>query len=87
MDKKYTVIEMNDSYVVCHGSRLSWDDAHTLVLSKMLEDCENGEVHLNDVSLFELEANEPGLGVRFKIGGRSDETTYYILDDPGDLKE
>ena len=87
MDKKYTVIEMNDSYVICHGSRLSWEEAHTLVLSNMLEDCENGKVHLNDVRLFELEANEPGLGVTFKIGDRSDKTTYYILDDPGDLKE
>ena len=86
MDKKYTVIEMNSSYVICHGSRLSWEEAHTLVLSNMLEDCENSKFHLNDVRLFELEANEPGLGVSFKIGGRSDETTYYILDDPGDLK-
>ena len=87
MDEKYTVIEMNNSYVICHGSRLSWDEAHTLVLSRMLEDCDNGKVLLNDVSLFELEANERGLGVSFKIGDRSDETTYYILDDPGDLKE
>ena len=87
MDEKYTVIEINNSYVICHGSRLSWEEAHTLVLSRMLEDCDNGKVLLNDVSLFELEANEPGLGVTFKIGDRSDETTYYILDDPGDLKE
>lgn len=87
MDKKYTVIEINDTFVICHGSRLSWDEAHTLVLSNMLEDCENRKVHLNDVRLFELEANDPGLGVTFKIGDRSDETTYYILDDPGDLKE
>ena len=86
MDEKYTVIEMNGSYVICHGSRLSWDEAHTLVLSNMLENCENSKVHLNDVRLFELEANDPGLGVSFKIEGRSDETTYYILDDPGDLK-
>lgn len=86
MDEKYTVIEMNGSYVICHGSRLSWDEAHTLVLSNMLEDCENCKIHLNDVRLFELEANDPGLGVSFKIGDRSDETTYYILDDPGDLK-
>ena len=87
MDKKYTVIEMNDSFVICHGSRLSWEEAHTLVLSNMLEDCENGKAHLNDVRLFELEANDPGLGVSFKIGDRNDETTYYILDDLGDLKE
>ena len=86
MDEKYTVIEMNGSYVICHGSRLSWEEAHTLVLSNMLEDCGNGKIHLNDVRLFELEANEPGLGVSFKIEGRRDETTYYILDDPGDLK-
>lgn len=78
---------MNDSYVICHGSRLSFYEAHTLVLSKMLEECENTENRLNDVNLFELEANDNGLGISFKIGDRADETTYYILDDPGDLKE
>lgn len=85
MDNKYTVIEINNSYVVCHGSRLSFGEAHSLVLLKMLEDCKNSEARLNDVSLFELEANDNGLGITFKIGDNGYKTTYYILDDPGDL--
>lgn len=87
METRYAVIEMNESYIVCHGSRLTWQEAHTLVLSKMFEDCGNTDSKLNDVSIFELEANNPGLGVSFKIGDSEDKTTYYILDDPGDLTE
>lgn len=82
MNKFYTVIESNDLYIVCHGSRLSWHSAHTLVFSKLLEDRKNHDSKLQDVDIFELEANEPGLGVSFKINDR--KTTYYILDDPGD---
>lgn len=51
-------------------------------MSQMLHDirCTEDET-LHDVKMFELEANEPGLGVSFKCNGC--QTTYYILDDPG----
>ena len=82
-DKKYVVIEVNDSFVVCHGSGLTWAEAHLFVLSQMYEDasCSGKDSCLERVKLFELEANEPGLGVTYTWNGNN--TTYYILDDPG----
>lgn len=85
MEKKFVVVEMNDTFVLCHGSRLTWAEAHLLVLSQMLEDisCTEDDT-LHDVKLFELEANEPGLGVSYEYNGN--KTTYYILDDLGELE-
>ena len=81
MNNKYVVVAVCDSYVICHGSGLTWAEAHLLVLSQMLSDTrctEDGE--LNHVKIFELEANDPGLGVSYEYDGN--ETTYYILDEP-----
>ena len=80
--KKFAVVESNDSFIVCHGSGLTWAEAHLLVMSQMLHDigCTDDET-LHNVKMFELEANEPGLGVSFEWNGN--KTTYYILDDPG----
>lgn len=80
--KKFTVVESNDTFILCHGSGLTWAEAHLLVMSQMLHDirCTEDEV-LHHVKMFELEANEPGLGVSFEYNGN--KTTYYILDDPG----
>lgn len=80
--KKYTVVESNDTFILCHGSGLTWAEAHLMVTSQMLHDirCTDDDT-LHNVKLFELEANEPGLGVSFEYNGNA--TTYYILDDPG----
>ena len=80
--RKFVVIEINNSFVICHGSGLTWAEAHLLVLSQMLGDvkCTEDDV-LEHVKLFELEANDPGLGVSYEYNG--DRTTYYILDDVG----
>ena len=52
----------------------------------MLEDIrDSGEEKIQNLSMFELEANSPGLGVTFDIGGK--KNAYYILDDPGKVKE
>lgn len=75
----YCVVESCDSYIVCHASGLSWAEAHLLVLSRMIDD-DNGE--FRNVKMYELEANEPGLGVDLELkNGR--KITYYVLDDPG----
>ena len=79
---KYALVEINDSYVICHGSGLTWAEAHLLVMSQMLNDTANAEGEmLQNVKLFELEANDPGLGVSYEFG--RNKTSYYILDDPG----
>lgn len=80
--KKYTVVEYNDSFILCHGSGFTWAEAHLMVMSQLLHDirCTDDDA-LHNVKLFELEANEPGLGVSFEYNGN--KTTYYILDDPG----
>lgn len=80
-EKKCTVIESNDSYVVCHGSGLSWAEAHLLLISEIMDSYTDHK--LQNVELFELEANEPGLGMSFEVNGN--KTTYYILDDPGNI--
>lgn len=86
IDNKFVVIEENDTYVVCHGSGLSWAEAHLLVFSKLLEDKEKYEMDtFEGFNLYELEANDPGLGVSYEFNG--EKTTYYILDDPGNLGE
>ena len=83
---KYCVIEINESFIVCHGSGLDWNDAHLLVFSGMLDDCSNAnDKKLQNVSLFELEANDTGLGVVFEVNGMKNE--YYILEDPGNIIE
>ena len=83
---KHCLVEINDSFIVCHGSWLDWDEAHLLLLSKMLEDIrDSGEEKIQNLSMFELEANSPGLGVTFDIGGK--KNAYYILDDPGNVME
>ena len=80
--KKFAVVESNDSFIICHGSGLTWAEAHLLVMSQMLHDIRSTEDEiLPHVKLFELEANEPGLGVSYEYNGNT--TTYYILDDPG----
>lgn len=83
IEKKYAVVESNKDYVICHGSGLSWADAHLLVLSQMYEDSQCVEVgqYIEHLTLFELECNEPGLGISYEYNGR--RTMYYILDDPG----
>lgn len=83
--KKFVVVESNDSFIICHGSGLTWAEAHLLVMCQMLHDirCTEDEV-LHNVKLFELEANERGLGVSFEYNGN--KTTYYILDDLGKPK-
>ena len=84
---KHCVIEINDSFTVCHGSGLDWDEAHLLLLSKMLDDIRNtgNNEKIQNLSMFELEANSPGLGVTFDIGGA--KNMYRILDDPGNVME
>ena len=84
---KHCVIEINDSFTVCHGSGLDWDEAHLLLLSKMLDDIRNSgdDEKIQNLSMFELEANSPGLGVTFDIGG--EKNVYCILDDPGNVME
>lgn len=83
--EKFAVVESNDSFIVCHGSGLTWAEAHLLVMSQMLHDIRSTDDEtLHNVKLFELEANEPGLGVSFEWNGN--KTTYYILDDPGKPK-
>lgn len=83
---KYCVIEINESFIVCHGSGLDWNDAHLLVFSGMLDDCGNAnDKKLQNVSLFELEANDTGLGVTFEVNGM--KNAYYILEDPGNIIE
>ena len=80
--KRYAVVESNDSFMICHGSGLTWAEAHLLVMSQMLHDIRSTEDKiLHHVKMFELEANEPGLGVSYEYNGNT--TTYYILDDPG----
>ena len=80
--KKFAVVESNDSFILCHGSGLTWAEAHLLVMSQMLDDIRSTEDEiLHHVKMFELEANEPGLGVSYEYNGNT--TTYYILDDPG----
>ena len=81
-EKKYSLIEYNDSFIVCHGSGLSWAEAHLLLISLVMDDC--GDNPLRNVKLFELEANEPGLGMTFEYGENL-KTAYYILDDPGNI--
>lgn len=80
-ETKYAVMEHSDDYVICHGSGLSWADAHLLVISNILDDC--GDKSLQNVKMYELEANTPGLGIYFELGDR--KITYYILDDPGNV--
>lgn len=82
-EEKYAVVETNKDYVICHGSALSWADAHLLVLSQMYHDSQCVEVctYIEHLTLFELECNEPGLGVSYEYNGQ--RTTYYILNDPG----
>ena len=84
---KHCVVEINGKFLICHGSGLDWDEAHLLVLSKMLDDIRDSEdkEKIQNLSLFELEANRPGLGVVFDIGG--EKKAYYILDDPGNVME
>lgn len=84
---KHCVIEINDSFTVCHGSGLDWDEAHLLLLSKMLDDIRDSDNNekIQNLSMFELEANSPGLGVTFDIGGA--KNVYCILDDPGNVME
>ena len=36
--KKYVVIEVCDSYMICHGTGLTWAEAHLLVMSQMMND-------------------------------------------------
>lgn len=80
--EKFAVVESNDSFILCHGSGLTWAEAHLLVMSQMLHDIRStDDKTLHNMKLFELEANEPGLGVSFEWNGN--KTTYYILDDPG----
>lgn len=80
--KKFTVVEYNDSFIICHGSGFTLEEAHLIVMSQMLHDIRSADDEaLHNVKLFELEANEPGLGVSFEYNGN--KTTYYILDDPG----
>lgn len=83
MNKTYTVIEMTDYYVVCHGSRLTYEEAHTLVLNQLFSDRKSYESNLQDVNIFELEANDNGLGFSY-IVNEDHKVTYYILDDPGE---
>lgn len=80
--KKFAVVESNDTFILCHGSGLTWAEAQSLVMSQMLHyiGCTEDGM-LNNVKMFELEANEPGLGVSFEYNGF--KTTCYILDDPG----
>lgn len=79
---RFAVVESNDSFILCHGSGLTWAEAHLLVMSQMLHDIRSTEDEiLHHVKMFELEANEPGLGVSYEYNGNT--TTYYILDDPG----
>ena len=80
--KKFVVVETNNIFIICHGSGLTWAEAHLLVMRQMLHDisCTEDAV-LEHVKLFELEANKPGLGVSYEYDGR--KTTYYILDDLG----
>ncbi len=84
---KNCVIEINDSFTVCHGSGLDWAEAHLLLLSKMLDDIRDSDSNekIQNLSMFELEANSPGLGVTFEIRGK--KNVYYILDDPGNVME
>lgn len=84
-ENKYCVVESNDLFIVCHGSGLSWAEAHLFVMSQMLNDINSTEKDdaLHNVKMYELEANEPGLGVTYEHDGN--KTTYYILDDPGRL--
>lgn len=84
---KHCVVEINDRFIVCHGSGLDWDEAHLLLLSKMLDDIREsgGGEKIQNLSMFELEENSPGLGVMFDIGGK--KNAYYILDDPGNGME
>ena len=83
--KKYVVIEVCNSYVICHGSGLTWAEAHLLVMIQMMNDAtydtESGM--LQNVKMFELEANDPGFGVSYEYDGN--RTRYYILDDPGKM--
>lgn len=82
--KKYVVIEACDSYVICHGSGLTWAEAHLLVMSQMMNDTNcTGSGILQNVKMFELEANDPGFGVSYEYDGN--KTTYYIVDDPGNM--
>lgn len=83
---KYCVIEINESYIICHGSGLNWADAHLLVMSEMLDDVNStNDKKIQNVSMFELEANDTGLGVTFETDRLS--TSYYILEDPGNIIE
>lgn len=85
-ESKHIVVEKTDGYIVCHGSGLSWAEAHLLVFSKLLEDKESYEMDIfEEFNLYELEANDVGLGVSYEFNG--EKTTYYILDDPGNLEE
>ena len=85
-ESKHVVVEKTEGYIVCHSSGLSWAEAHLLVFSKLLEDKEVYEMDtFEEFNLYELEANDVGLGVSYVLNGK--KTTYYILDDPGDLEE
>lgn len=56
------------------------------MFSKLLEDKESYEMDTFErFDLYELEANDVGLGVSYEFNG--EKTTYYILDDPGNLEE
>lgn len=82
--KEYVVIEVCNSYVICHGSGLTWAEAHLLVMSQMMNDANCTESGmLQNVKMFELEVNDPGFGVSYEYDGN--KTRYYILDDPGKM--
>ena len=73
---KFAVIEITGDYIVCLGSGLSWADASSIVLEQMHHDG-----YFTKVRLFNLECNDPGLGV--ECFNEAIKRTYYILEDPG----
>ncbi len=76
---KFTVVENNDGYIVCHKSQVSMKEALSVIMYDILlsRGGYNSEVSFK---FFDIEYNDYGFGITVN-GGDLSETKYYILDD------
>lgn len=76
---KFTVVENNDGYIVCHKSQVSMKEALSAIMYDVLLS-RGGYNSEMSFEFFDLECNEYGFGITVN-GGNLSETNYYILDD------
>lgn len=76
---KFVVVEQGDSYVICHKTGVTLEEAFGVIMTDL---CFCGELDEEGISLkcYDLEANEYGIGLNvIRRGGQ--KTKFYILDE------